>query len=71
MLTITKPHFPPTARLRNAANQRGYSTYSTTYGFNGVSHRWGGRECTDQFIQSGPPRTCYFFYGIQLPRHDI
>ena len=52
---LTKPPFLFAARPMNAA-KRGYSTYSTTYGFNGVSHRWGGRECTDQFIQLGPPQ---------------
>ena len=51
---LTKPPFCFAARPINAA-KRGYSTYSTTHGFNGVSHRWGGRECTDPEIQSPRP----------------
>eukprot|EP00964_Phaeocystis_antarctica_P076169 scaffold47081_cov64-Phaeocystis_antarctica.AAC.5 len=38
------------------AAKRGYATYSTTIGFNRVSHRWGGRECTDPKIQWGRAR---------------
>ena len=49
-----KPIFPP-ARPINAA-KRGYSTYSMTYGVQRGSHRWGGRKCTDLFIQSCRPR---------------
>ena len=51
---LTKPPFSPAARPINAA-KRGYSTYSTTYGVQRGSHRWGGRECTDLFIQSCRP----------------
>ena len=32
-----------------------YSTDSTTYGIQRGFHRWGGRECTDRFIQSHRP----------------
>ena len=28
-----------------------FNGFTTTYGFNGVSHRWGGRECTDPELQ--------------------
>jgi len=51
---LTKPPFFPAARPINAA-KRGYSTDSTTYGIQRGSHRWGGRECTDRFIQSCRP----------------
>ena len=51
---LTKPPFFPAARPINAA-KRGYSTDSTTYGIQRGSHRWGGRECTDRFIQSYRP----------------
>ena len=51
---LTKPPFFPAARPINVA-KRGYSTYSMTYGVQRGSHRWGGRECTDLFIQSCRP----------------
>eukprot|EP00964_Phaeocystis_antarctica_P126609 scaffold90285_cov47-Phaeocystis_antarctica.AAC.1 len=58
---LIKPQFFPAARPINAAKS-GYSTDSPTYGVQRGPHRWGGRECTDRFIQSCRPS------GSGLPR---
>eukprot|EP00964_Phaeocystis_antarctica_P088258 scaffold56166_cov64-Phaeocystis_antarctica.AAC.6 len=42
-------------RVSFLSTKRGYSTDSTTYGFNGISHRGGGRECTDLLTHAHPP----------------
>ena len=50
-----RPQALQTDRVSFFSTKRGYSTDSTTYGSNGVSHTWGGRECTDQEIQWARP----------------
>ena len=62
---LTKPPFFSAARPRKAAKS-GYSTDSTTYGVQRGSHRWGGRECTDLFIQSCRPGNTVTWQGLQL-----